>query len=108
MEVTIRNLGVGVNQDFIYYDIYELDSSYNRIAHIKKVNTSSVVPVGGQVMRTIAFVASQVHQGTTYEVYVRYVCDPDNSNNFLYQTAFNIGGLPGEIMRNGFESPSLP
>lgn len=105
MYVSIKNLGPGVNMDFIYYDIFELDAARNRVAHIKMVNTSTTVPVNGQVLRTITFAPGLLTQGVEYEASLRYACDPNLTNNSAFQRAYNIGGLPDSIFKDGMETP---
>lgn len=106
----IRNIGPSATRQRIYFDIYEVDADQNELAYIKMVYNDNIVQPGNELLRTIHFSPFHMSEGRHYKGVVRYGCDPDGTNNTLYQTAFNVDEVT--IFKDGFDaetgSGSLP
>ena len=105
MDVLIQNMGPGYTGARFYYNIYSVEEDNSRIALVDRRYKDIALASGAFLNRTILF---RFENGQKYEVELEYSCDPNLSNNSLFQRAFNLGNPPdlNEILVDGFESES--
>ena len=88
----IRNQGSNPNRARIYFDFYEVDANQNELSYFSMVYNDNLIPPGGELLRTVAFMPLHVSEGRHYKGVVRYECDTDSANNAMLQTAWGTGG----------------